>query len=827
MEKPPEKLGSFYLGAEYDLGSGELGNAVNYDARDLTTHGICVGMTGSGKTGLCIGLLEEAAIDKVPAVLIDPKGDITNLLLQFPDLSSDDFLPWVNPDDARRKDMTVEEYSKYVSNLWREGLAKWGIDKERIQLLADSCDFTIYTPGSEMGIPVNILSSFAAPDSGFDENVETVRDRIKGLVSAVLTLSGFDVDPVRSREAILLATIFEHYWRRNEDLDLESLIKAVQDPPFGKLGVFEIDSFFPEKDRFKLALALNSLVASPSFKSWLKGEPLEISRLLYTPQGKPRQAVIYIAHLSDRERMFFVTLLLEQLLAWVRSQSGTTSLRALLYFDEVFGFFPPVAEPPSKRPLMTLMKQARAFGLGVLLVTQNPVDLDYKGLTNAGTWFIGKLQTERDKDRVLEGLKGAITQSGGVQDKVDYDRLVSRLGSRVFLMHNVHEKIPRVFHTRWVMSYLRGPLTRPQIQKLMRQSRKKPLKPKEKKVPASITVSTPGYSLSPPILDPSVSQYFLTPTLELDDILKKKDYPEVKDAKLVYEPALLGVATIHFKNRKMIVDERVEKAHLLWPSDSPTMDWEGAEKVSVDDEQIDSTPVKESGNQPFYSNLTPQLADEQKIKDAAREYDDWLYHNSTLTVKVHPDLKVFQQPSETEREYLTRVRQAARERRDEEVDELEEKYRKKLDKLEKKMRRLEGDLSDDRAEYEARKREEMIGAGESVLNFFMGRRRTRDVTTIARKRRMTSKAKREVQETEEEISELEGDIEDLAKELEEATDEIVEKWDQAFDNIVDEKLKPRKRDINVKLVSLTWAPTWQLTIGHGKTIHKERIAAYL
>ena len=399
--KPFEKLGAFYLGQEYDLDTGKrLDRLAMYDARDLTTHAVCVGMTGSGKTGLCIDLLEEAAIDNVPAIMIDPKGDITNLLLTFPDIRPEDFEPWVNVDDARRKGMSVGEYARYIADTWRKGLADWGEGPERIRMLKESADFRIYTPGSDAGLPISILSSLKAPALSWGDNEELLRDQIQGTVSALLGLVGVEADPLRSREHILLANIFEHFWRQGEDLDLARLITSIQSPPMRQLGVFDVDTFFPEKDRFGLAMSLNNIIAAPSFGAWIKGEPLDVSNLLYTSTGKPQHSIFYIAHLSEPERMFFVTLLLEQIITWVRQQSGTTSLRALLYFDEVFGFFPPVANPPSKRPLLTLLKQARAFGFGVVLTTQNPVDLDYKGLTNAGTGFIGRLQTERDNMRV-------------------------------------------------------------------------------------------------------------------------------------------------------------------------------------------------------------------------------------------------------------------------------------------------------------------------------------------------------------------------------------------------------------------------------------------
>ncbi len=552
MQAPPEKLGSFYLGAEYDLASGERSDLpINYDARDLTTHAVCVGMTGSGKTGLCIGLLEEAALDRVPALLIDPKGDITNLLLQFPDLLPEEFAPWVNPDDARRKDQSVEQYAESTATLWRNGLADWGIGSPRIQATLDAVDYTIFTPGSDAGMPVNIMGSLAAPALDFDADAEAIRERIAGTVAALLGLVELKADPVTSREAILLAAIFEHYWRAGEDLDLPKLILAIQNPPVQQVGVFDTDTFFAPDDRFKLAMLFNNLVASPTFQSWLEGEPLDIDTLFFTETGKPRHSIFYIAHLSENQRMFFTSLLLESLVTWMRGQEGTTSLRALLYFDEVFGFFPPTAEPPSKRPLLTLLKQGRAYGLGTILVSQNPVDIDYKGLTNAGTWFIGKLQAERDKERVLAGLKGAIAEAGS-ENKTDYGALISQLDSRVFLMHNVHEDQPVVFHTRWVHSYLRGPLTRPQVGRLQAKHDVAPAATpavaepdiSQDAPPASEatpdTDTPPGYSAMQPGLDSAIEQVFLPVRVEeraaLEAVERRMGQVEIPTLSLVYDP---------------------------------------------------------------------------------------------------------------------------------------------------------------------------------------------------------------------------------------------------------------------------------------------------
>src|SRR5512145_3065378 len=437
-----EKLGVFYLGR-----SKSDGRLLLYESRQLVTHAVCVGMTGSGKTGLCIGLLEEAAIDGIPALVIDPKGDLANLMLTFPQLRSEDFSPWVNEDDARKVGLSSSDYATQQAGMWKKGLADWGQSGERIQKLRDAADIAIYTPGSNAGIPVSILKSFAAPSREIVDDPEMLRERIGTTVTGLLSLIGVEADPIKSREHILLSTIFDHTWKAGWDLDLAALIQQIQTPPATKIGVLDLDSFYPSKERFGLTMQLNNLLAAPGFSAWLEGEALDVGQMLHSPKGKPRLAIFSIAHLNDAERMFFVTLLLSQTLGWVRAQSGTTSLRAILYMDEIFGYFPPVANPPSKQPLLTLLKQARAFGLGVVLATQNPVDLDYKGLANTGTWFIGRLQTEGDKNRVMAGLEGAA--AGGAFDRGRIEKILSGLGKRVFLMNNVHESEPAIFQTRW------------------------------------------------------------------------------------------------------------------------------------------------------------------------------------------------------------------------------------------------------------------------------------------------------------------------------------------------------------------------------------------
>ncbi|HEX4147919.1 MAG TPA: ATP-binding protein, partial [Pirellulales bacterium] len=540
------------MGAEYDLAAKQpRPELLLYDSKDLTTHAVCVGMTGSGKTGLCLALLEEAAIDGVPAIAIDPKGDIANLLLTFPDLRPEDFRPWIDPSQAARQSLSPDDDAKQTATSWRAGLAAWGEDGARIARFRSAVDLAIYTPGSNAGLPLTVLRSFAAPPAALMQDADALRERISSAVSGLLALVGIDADPIRSREHILLSNLLEHAWQAGRDIDMAGLIREIQSPPMDKVGFIDLETFFPAKQRFSLAMSLNNLLASPGFAGWMEGEPLDIGRLLHTPEGKPRLSILSIAHLSDSERMFFVTILLNELLAWMRTQSGTSSLRAILYMDEVFGFFPPSANPPSKTPMLTLLKQARAFGLGIVLATQNPVDLDYKGLSNAGTWFLGRLQTERDKARVLDGLEGASAAAGSAFDREKISSVLSSLGNRVFLMNNVHEDRPVVFQTRWTLSYLCGPLSRDQIQTLMA--------PRKLQIAAQSTQASSTRASSPPatpaagatsaagsqrpVMAPGVPEGFIAP----------RQTPAAGD-NLVYQPALLGLGRAHFVDARSGVD---------------------------------------------------------------------------------------------------------------------------------------------------------------------------------------------------------------------------------------------------------------------------------
>lgn len=454
-----EKLGLFYLGKKFDSGKQNTTDSLlMYDSKDMVTHGVCLGMTGSGKTGLCLVVLEEAIIDKIPVIIIDPKGDISNLLLTFPKLSSNDFLPWINEEDATKKGLTKDEFAQQQSELWKKGLEEWGQTTERISKLRNSANFIIYTPGSTSGIPISILDSFSIPSSEILNDNELLFERISNTVTGLLALIGINAKPIESREHILLSHILETNWKNGKNLTLEEVIQNVQTPSISKIGLLDLESFYPSKDRFNLVISLNNLLSSSSFSSWLHGVPMDIQNLLYDNNGKPNVSIFSISHLNDNERMFFVTLLLNQIISWMRTQPGTNTLRSILYMDEISGFLPPVKNPPSKAPFLTLLKQARAFGLGLLLATQNPVDLDYKALSNIGTWFLGRLQTQRDKLRLLDGLEGTLLKTNNTYDRTEMDKIISGLENRVFLMNNIHEDKPILFQTRWAMSYLRDPL---------------------------------------------------------------------------------------------------------------------------------------------------------------------------------------------------------------------------------------------------------------------------------------------------------------------------------------------------------------------------------
>ncbi len=802
-----EKLGVFYLGRPYDLAAKQPKPGwLLYDSKDLVTHAVCVGMTGSGKTGLCIGLLEEAAIDGIPALIIDPKGDLANLMLNFPQLRGEDFAPWVNEDDARKKGLSPADYATQQAEMWKKGLGDWGQSGERVQKLRDAADVVVYTPGSNAGIPVSILKSFAAPSQEILDDAEMLRERISTTVTSLLGLVGVEADPIKSREHILLSTILDHTWKARQDLDLATLIQQIQTPPVAKIGVLSLDSFYPSKERFALAMQLNNLLAAPGFSAWLEGDALDVGQMLHSPGGKPRLAIFSIAHLNDAERMFFVTLLLSQTLGWVRAQSGTTSLRAILYMDEIFGYFPPVANPPSKQPLLTLLKQSRAFGLGVVLATQNPVDLDYKGLANTGTWFIGRLQTERDKARVLEGLEGASASSGKKFDKQGMEQLLAGLGNRVFLMNNVHEDAPEVFQTRWTMSYLRGPLTRTQIKTLMDPVKLSGYGGKGIKGYQQPEGAQSRYPVTPPslnqrpMLPPDVPQHFIPIR-----------GAQPSGSMLVYQPMLLGASQVRVSDSKAGVDVTQDVTVLAPISDGAVaVDWERAMEARLALEDLESSP---SDGAQF--GTVPSAASKAKSYETwTKDFSGWLFRTQKVDLFKSPSTKEGSRPNESERDFRIRLQQSGREARDKQSDSLRQKYAPKIAALQDRIRRARQMVERQQAESRSSQIQAAISVGASILDAFLGRK-TISATNIGRATTAIRGAGRAIKESkdvgqaEENVSALQQQLADLEVQFKTETDALAAATDPLNEKLETMSLKPTKANITVKLVALAWTPHWQ------------------
>jgi len=801
-----EKLGAFYLGRVYDSETKKsTDNMLLYDSKDLVTHGVCVGMTGSGKTGLCIDILEEAAIDGIPSIIIDPKGDMANLLLTFPALRKEDFVPWVNEDDAQKKNLTTEAYAEEQANFWKKGLESWGQTGDRIQRLRDSSDFTIYTPGSNAGFPVSILNSFKAPPQAILEDTEALRDQINTTVTGLLGLLGIEADPIRSQEHILLSTLLDSAWKNSTDIDLQTLIQQIQAPPIAKIGVLDMESFFPSKDRFQLSLLLNNLLAAPGFSTWLEGDPLDIGSLLHTKASKPRVTIFSIAHLNDAERMFFVSLLLNQIVGWMRTQSGTTSLRAIVYMDEIFGYFPPVACPPSKTPLLTLLKQGRAYGVGVLLVTQNPVDLDYKGLANAGTWFIGRLQTERDKARLMDGLEGATAVSGMQFNRQDIEKTIAGLGNRVFLMNNVHEDTPAVFESRWAMSYLRGPLTRNQIKVLCDAKKNTEGYTINKSAPEEKPMQNPvGKVAEKPLLPPDVDQYFAP---------IRGSQPSGQA--LVYRPMLVGSGKVYYTDSKLGINTTLEAVYQTLITDDPVpVDWEKATQSQLKIADLEKKPIEPCR----FGELSPEAFKEKNYEDWNKDFANWLFRNQKLTLFKSPSLNIFSQPNETERDFRIRLTQSSREMRDQALEKLREKYAPKIAGLQEQIRKSQQAVERESAQAKQQKFQTAISIGATLLGALSGRKVISQSTigrasTSIRNASRTMKESEDINRAKDTVEAMTARLAQLEADFQADTKEITDKIDMQTGSLENIVIQPSKTDISVQLVTLCWMPFWQSTDG--------------
>jgi hypothetical protein len=796
-----ERLGSFYLGRLLRPDGSVGPEPLLLDAKDLTTHAVCLGMTGSGKTGLCVSLLEEAAIDGVPAIAIDPKGDLGNLLLTFPSLAPEDFRPWIDETEAARAGRSAEEHARATAELWKNGLADWGQDGARIARLRAAVDIALYTPGSRVGRPLSVLRSLAAPAAALLADPELLAERVAAASASLLALLGVEADPLRSREHILLANVIERAWAEGQSLDLPELIRRVSSPPFERVGVLDLESFYPAKERQGLALQLNNLLASPGFAAWTEGEPLDIARLLYTPEGKPRLSILSIAHLDDHERMFFVTLLLGELVAWMRTQPGTQSLRALLYMDEVMGFLPPTAAPPSKLPLLTLLKQARAFGVGVVLATQNPVDLDYKALGNAGIWLLGRLQTERDQARVLDGLEGSSAARSGGFERAEMGRLLAGLGKRMFLMHSVHEERPLLFGTRWALSYLRGPLTREEIRKLVPPLA--PLAARGADAPLADRLGGEGLGPRARVADPRSpngsegTRPALPPELE-EKFLAGASAP---GARVVYRPALLGVATLRYADAKAGVDhfERVGLLRELGEAAS----WEGAGEIDLARLALGAEPAPDAG----FEALPPGLGKGSAAR-LAKALETHLQQARPLRLWRSAEASLGSRPGEDEGAFRVRVREALREQRDATLEKLRAKYAPKLARAEQRVRRAAEELERQRSQRTSEALGTAISVGATVLGALFGRRSgagtvsraataARGATRAAREHGDVARASDEHATAEAELRALDAEFQAETAGLRAAAGEP---------SLAELQLRPRKTDTQVERIALVWLP---------------------
>ncbi len=797
-----EKLGVFYLGKTVNPDTGQINpDYLLYDARDLVTHAVCVGMTGSGKTGLCTALLEEAAIDSIPAIIIDPKGDLADLLLTFPELRPSDFRPWINEDAARSQELSPDEFAAREAERWRKGLADWDQDGSRIQRLRSSADFAVYTPGSTAGLPVSITASFAAPPAQYFADREMLAERIASTASGLLGLLGIQADPLRSREHILISNILEQAWGAHKDITLPLLIQSIQSPPVQRIGVFDLESFYPAAQRLELAMMLNNLLAAPAFGAWLQGEPLDVGRMLYTADARPRVSIFSIAHLSDTERMFFVSMLLNQTLSWMRSQPGTTSLRAILYMDEIFGFFPPVSEPPSKKPLLTLLKQARAYGLGIVLATQNPVDLDYKGLANTGTWLIGRLQTERDRDRLIDGLTG-ITAGSQAFDRSRLTAILSGLKQRTFLMQNVHEDHPVLFSSRWCLSYLPGPLTRAQIRELTGNratvAAEASPTPSPGVVPQPSVRAAAGDALlaAPPPTPPELPQYF-APAPAASSV-----------GRTVYHPFLVGSAKVQVVNNKYGITSAQSVAHLLELRDNMTVAaWDEAAAVDIEPSAL-PRQAPASGE---YLPIPTTPLQSKRLQSSQKGYLDFVYRLSQMTLWKSNVFKTISRPGESEQDFRLRLQQVARERRDFEVDRLRQRYASRLTTLNQRLMRSNQRMGREQEQFGEQKVQAGISLGATVLGALFGRKAFSAstlgrATTAARQASRIVREKQDVERAQEEKEAVQTQIADLERQLQQEADQLAAAFDPQREVLQQIAIRPTRQDILLQLFGIVWVP---------------------
>jgi hypothetical protein len=825
-----DKDGFFYLGKEFSIESDKLlDQGYLYDASDLTTHGVVFGMTGSGKTGLCIDLLEEALNEEIPVIIVDPKGDVANLALVFPDQSPGDFKKWVSPAQAQREGKDLDTFAAEVAEKWKNGLNSWGINREDILPLQQKMDLRIFTPGSSAGMPVSIVQGFKAPGAELARDEEGMLEKIRNTVSALLSLLGLSADPLNSQPHILISNIIDHFWRLGRDLSLEELILNIQKPPFQRLGVFEVNKLMDEKERVELAFKINNIVAAPSFRFWKTGMPLSAGRLFEKKAGRVPVNIFYIAHLNDNERMFFLSLLLNEIVDWIRKQPGATDLKYLFYMDEIYGYLPPYPQnPPSKNPLMILMKQARAFGLGVVLVTQNPKDIDYKALTNTGTWFIGKLQAELDRERVMEGLRGILDASGDSLDTTEINNLLSSLKKRVFLVKNVHESGVKLFQTRWAISYLAGPLTREQIKELMLTEKavqqQRDVLPRVSppgvgaaQVPSHVpsfapphppysppptvpsTAPPPIPTAGPPPVPPSMpARSDLLPFAPQADTPIEYLYESSADSRSkFYSPYLYLQGEVIFDDNQLGI--YVRKKYFTSVPMEANIDWR--------ESQLEETEVEYSSEPDpavmGFETLKTKL-NYSGLRKMQSSFKNYLFSQQVLRLLINRNLKLVSEVDESEGAFRTRCRDVVEKMIDKEIEKLKDTYERKIERLEDRIEREKIKVRKLKKEARSKRTEEFLSIGESVLGIVLGGKSIRGLATAARRRRSTSSASDRVKLGKTKLSQLEEDILQLQEELEDKIADIEDKYYEKADKVEPFDVRLEKEDIIIARQSILW-----------------------
>lgn len=768
--------------SQLHIGTSPDGEAVHLKADRLRTHGVIVGMTGSGKTGLGLVLLEELLEARVPVIAIDPKGDLGNLGLLFPEFKPDDFAPWVGKDDPEK-----------VAQKWQTGLLRGKITGAQVRALKDGIDLAVYTPGSTAGLPIDLLGLLSAPK----DMSQDLTDAVEAAVSGLMGLAGKKTDPVRDPAHVVLSRILHDAWKAGESIDLSTLVLRLVDPPFAKVGVFPLDRFFPPDDRMDLAMAFNAILSAPSFGAWRTGVHLDPARLLDADGDRTPVSVFALAHLEEAERQFFVSLLLSRLLSWSRAQPGTDGLRALVFLDEASGYIPPHPyNPPSKAPLLTLMKQARAVGLGVVLSTQNPVDLDYKALSNAGTWCIGRLTTKQDRDRLLKGI-----------DARDLDSAVAKLEKRQFVLHEIGRGAPQVFGSRHAMAYLRGPLTQSEFGALNELW--------GKDVAAAAQTSPAGPSAAPspqggqddllpapPVLEGTPARY-LDPRVvfsaRFEGAFDRFAEPASDGHPLTYRPALRAEVDLRFDETKggFVLDETLHRVWFPLGKDGLS---EAPLAVALEEaDLLDAAP-----DNARFALLPEWLDTAREVKSVARRLKDDIYRSESRGQFINPELKLYAHAEESEEEFRARCEKAVEDLIDEAAAKLKESFEKKADRLEDRLEKKRAQHAELKGVARSRQLEEVVNLGATVLSFFGGR--SRRLTSAMTKRRQSSQAAARVDRLEGEIEGLEDDAIALEQELEVKLATIEEDNRAALDATEAREVRLEKSDVGAPRLEILWVP---------------------